>query len=304
VNQVAVVIPSWNTSALTAKCLQSLSRSSLALEVLVVENASDDDSAMMIARDFPLVRLLRNERNLGFARACNQGIRNSKAPYVLLLNSDTEVAADAVEHLWQFLEANPTYAAAAPRLLQADGSIQRACMNFPTWRSALWFATPLERWLPESAELRRYFARDFDYEHDGDVAQPPAAALLLRRSVLEQLGALDETLELFFNDVDLSVRMGCAGWRTRFLVAAQVQHVGGASTRLDPQLLEHWHLDRLRYFRKHHGRLAGLWVKACTSWAWLDFAAGCASWSVTQRGRRPAGPFGPTTRAFGRFLLA
>jgi GT2 family glycosyltransferase len=176
VNQVAVVIPSWNTSALTAKCLQSLSRSSLALEVLVVENASDDDSAMMIARDFPLVRLLRNERNLGFARACNQGIRNSKAPYVLLLNSDTEVAADAVERLWQFLEANPTYAAAAPRLLQADGSIQRACMNFPTWRSALWFATPLERWLPESAELRRYFARDFDYEHDGDVAQPPDRA--------------------------------------------------------------------------------------------------------------------------------
>ena len=106
------------------------------------------------------------------------------------------------------------------------------------WRTPLFFATPLERWFPQSAELRRYFARDFDYGRAGDVLQPPAAALLLRRSAFESLGGLDEELPLYFGDVDLSRRLLAAGGRTRFLPEARVTHVGGASTRHFPARLE------------------------------------------------------------------
>lgn len=300
--QVAVVIPSWNTAALLAKCLGALQRSTLECETLVVDNASSDGSAELVARDFPRVALLRNLRNEGFAKACNQGLRASSAPLVLLLNSDTEVAPDALERLARFLETHGEYAAAAPRLVEADGSTQRACMNLPNWSTPLWFGTPLERWFPRSAELQRYFARDFDYERDGDAAQPPAAALLLRRSALEALGGLDESMPLYFNDVDLARRLLAAGWRTRYLCEARVGHVGGASTRAAPDRLERWHLDRLVYFRKHHGRLAGAWVKACTSFAWLDFALGSALDRALPRRRRTPQPLGPTTRAFLRFL--
>ena len=302
--QVAVVIPSWNTAALLARCLKALERSTLECETLVVDNASDDGSAQMVARDFPQVALLRNPINEGFAKACNQGLRASRAPLVLLLNSDTEVAEDAIALLARFLDSRPEYAAAAPRLIDQGGGTQRACMNLPNWSTPLWFGTPLERWFPRSAELARYFARDFDYERDGDAAQPPAAALLLRRSVLEALGGLDESMRLFFNDVDLSRRLLAAGWRTRYLCGARVGHVGGASTQAAPDLLERWHLDRLAYYRKHHGRIGGAWVKCCTSLAWLDFALRASLERVLPREQRIPQPLGPTTRAFVRFLGA
>ena len=177
-------------------------------------------------------------------------------------------------------------------------------MNLPRVVTALWFATPLERWFPKSRELERYFARDFDYEHDGDAQQPPAAALLLRRSTLEALGAFDESMWLFFNDVDLSKRLLQAGWRTRYLCDARVVHVGGASTRQFGAQLERWHLDRLAYFRKHHGRLGGVWVKLCTTLAWSDFV-GTSLWRRSfGKAGLPAERIGPTTRAFARFFRA
>ncbi len=300
--QVAVVIPSWNTRELLAKCLSALERSGVELEVVVVDNASSDGSADLVEREFAHVRLIRNARNAGFAAACNQGIVGTRAPFVLLLNSDTEVAPDAIELLLRFLEQNGSYAAAAPRLVNPDGTTQRACMNFPRWSTALFFGTPLERWFPHSAELERYFARAFTHEHDGDVEQPPAAALLLRRSALDGVGLLDERMPLFFNDVDLSKRLAAKGWRTRFFHAARVIHVGGASTRQFAARLERWHLDRLEYHRKHHGRLSGVWVKACTSFAWIDFILTNALRRLNPRARSSAEAIGPTTRAFVRFL--
>ncbi|HTF90443.1 MAG TPA: glycosyltransferase family 2 protein [Planctomycetota bacterium] len=303
-NEVAVVIPAWNTRELLSSCLFALEKSSVPLEIVVVDNHSSDGSAEMVEREHPRARLLRNPENRGFAAASNQGIAATTAPFVLLLNSDTEVAPDAVARLLRFLEQNPSYAAAAPRLLNPDGSTQRACMNFPSLGTALWFGTPLERWFPHSAELERYFARSFDHEHDSDVDQPPAAALLLRRAALERVGLLDESMFLYFNDVDLSKRLAAAGWCSRFLRDARVVHVGGASTRQFGLRLERWHLDRLRYYRKHHGWFAGPWVKAATSLAWIDFAVRSLWRRFVPGSAAPSDPIGPVTRAFLRFLAA
>ena len=302
--QVAVVIPSWNTRELLAECLSALALSNTELEIVVIDNHSSDGSAEFVEREHPRVKLIRNADNAGFAAASNQGIRATTSPYVLFLNSDTEVAPDAVERMARFLEQNGSYAAVAPRLVNPDGSTQRACMNFPNWSTPFWFGTPFERWAPDSPELERYFARGFSHEHDSDVVQPPAAALLLRRAALDSVGVLDERLALFFNDVDLSKRLAMAGWRTRFLHEARVVHVGGASTRQFAARLERWHLDRLRYYRKHHGRLAGVWVKTCTSLSWFDFVARGLLGRVIHRGHSQPEPLGPTTRAFARFLLA
>ena len=299
--RTTIVIASWNTRELLRACLESIRRSrARPLEVIVVDDASTDGSADMVAAEFAEVALLRQDRNLGFAPSTNRGIERARGEWVLLLNADTELDREALGILEAWLEAEPRYAAAAPRLVHPDGSTQRACMAFPNLRTALFFATPCERWWPDSRELRRYFVRDFDHATDRDVEQPPAACLLIRRGVLAELGGLDEDMPLFFSDVDLSKRMAGRGLATRFLAAARVLHHVGASTGQHPGRLAAWHADRLCYYRKHHGRMAGVWVKSCVVFAYAGFLAS----QLTQRTRRePSQAVGPVSRSLARFLL-
>jgi len=302
VSSTSVVIASWNTQELLRACLGALARSRVRpLAVIVVDDASDDGSADMVAREFPAIDLVRRSARGGFAPATNAGLARARGDLVLLLNADTELDPAALGTLETWLMAHPDYAAAAPRLVNPDGTTQRACMRFPNLWPPLFFGTPLERWCPHSRELERYFLRDFDHEHAADVEQPPAACLLVRRAALDKVGVLDERLALYFNDVDLSKRLAAAGLLTRYLPDARVLHHVGASTRQRPDRLEAWHADRLAYYRKHHGRLAGLWVKLCCVFAW-------SGWVGTQLGKRltarSAEPLGPVTRSLVRLLAS
>ena len=298
--ELSVVIPSWNTRELLAVCLEKLAAAKKpATEIIIVDNGSEDGSADMIAAQHPDVVLVRNEKNEGFARGCNQGMRLARGRLVLLLNTDTEVAPDAIDRLAAFLDSHPGHGAVAPRLIHPDGRTQRTVMAFPRLRSVLWFGTPLERWFPNSRELRRYFARDWDQESSRDVDQPPAACLLVRREVLERSGLFDEDLWLFFNDVDLSLRMARDGWHTHYLAEALVVHHVGASTSKFGRFIPEYQKNRLHYYRKHHGRAAGWWVKGCGSLTLVDFV-------VTQLWRRlrsrPASPMRALLADYWRYL--
>lgn len=297
---LSVVIPSWNTRDYLARCLETLDLARKpTTEVIVVENGSTDGSAEYVAEHWPHVRLIRNAENQGFARGSNQGLREARGRYVLLLNTDTELFPDSVARLVEFLETHPAHGAVAPRLVHRDGRTQRTVQALPTLKTALFFSTPLERWFPESAELRRYFLRDWDQESSRDVDQPPAAVLLLRREVLERVGVFDEDLWLFYNDVDLAIRMRKAGFRTHYLAEARVVHHVGGSTSKFADFLTVWQRDRLRFYRKHHGWLGGVWLKACVTLTFTD-------WLVTQLARRlrgrPADPLRPMLARYGRFL--
>jgi len=300
--KLSVVITSWNTRELLRSCLDSVAVAieSLDAEVIVVDNGSDDGSAELVASRYPSVQLLRNADNRGYAIATNQGAALCCGEYLLLLNSDTELGADALTQLVGWLDAHPGHAGVAPRLIETDGSTQEACMRLPRRRTAFAFGTPLERLRPDSRELQRYFARDFDYDRDGEVEQPPAACLLLRRSTWVELGGMDESLWLFFNDVDLCARMARRGDRLSFLSSAAVCHVGGASTARYADFVPQWQGDRLRYYRKHFGATGAACVKLAVTWTFLDWSARTA-WS--QLRGKPADPLAPTSRAFASFLF-
>ncbi|MCA8980534.1 MAG: glycosyltransferase family 2 protein [Planctomycetes bacterium] len=300
--KLSVVITSWNTRALLRRCLDSVAAATdgLDAEVIVVDNGSADGSAELVAMRYPSVVLLRNAENLGYAIATNQGARAARGEYLLLLNSDTELDRSALDALIGWLDQRGDYAGAAPRLLESDGSVQRACMRFPRRRTAFAFGTPLERARPRSRELDRYYARDFDYERDGDVEQPPAACLLLRRSAWDELGGMDESLWLFFNDVDLCARLAEGGGRLRFIASATVRHVGGASTARFTDFVPQWQGDRLRYYRKYFGAAGVACVKLAVTWTYLDWALRTAWASL--RGK-PADSLAPTSRAFASFLF-
>ncbi|MBU0754126.1 MAG: glycosyltransferase family 2 protein [Planctomycetes bacterium] len=262
--RLSVIVLSWNTRELLRACLRALDRngSTIPCEIIVVDNASCDGSPKMVAEEFPETILIQNARNEGYARGNNIGIRRATGDYLLLLNSDTEVREKALDTMIDFLELHPGYGACGAQLLNPDGTIQRACMRFPGLIVTLFFDTFLERLFPQNAWVHQYFMRDFDHASSRDVDQPPGACFMIRRSLVEEIGLLDEDLFLFYNDVDYCLRIRKAGYDIRFLADARVLHHGGASTRHYRDFGLEWHKNRVRYYRKHFGFRGALATKA------------------------------------------
>lgn len=228
---VSVLIVNWNTCEHLRRCLQALQRCPRTpdLEVIVVDNASSDGSAEMVRQEFPSVKLVVNGGNIGYAAANNQAATVAQGQFFLLLNPDAEVTPNAIERLVAFAQAHPDAGAVAPRLVYPDGRLQPSVRSFPTPAALLFAAIGLDKLFPS---LGRYRMTWFRYDRIAEVEQPMASALLVRREVWEQVGGMDETMPIFFNDVDFCWRLKKAGWRIYFLPDAVVIHHHGASTRL------------------------------------------------------------------------
>lgn len=262
---LSVVVLSWNTQALTLRCLQALFAEPPrhAREVIVVDNGSTDGSADAIATAFPRVRLLRNPDNRLYAAGNNQGVAAAAGEFICTLNSDTEVRAGAMDALVDFLRAHPEYGAVAPKLVDPDGGVQRACQRFPTLATALCYDSWWGTFWPGSAVQARYLMLDFDHLQSRDVDQPPGACLLMRTAEWRAFGGFDETLSLFYNDVDLCRRLWRKGRRIHYLTTVEVMHHRGASTRNFTKMLVLWHKNRLAYYAKHYGLVGTTWVRLC-----------------------------------------
>ncbi len=253
--RLSVVVLSWNTRELLSACLQALRAEAARTphQLIVVDNASGDGSAELVARDFPEAELLRNARNEGYARGNNQGAARARGEHLLLLNSDTEVRPGALATLLAFLDAHPGHGACGPRLDWPDGRPQLSCKRFPALRTAVFYDTWFERRFPGNRVVPRYLMKDFDHLSSRDVDQPPGAALLVRRALWQELAGFDEQLWLFFNDVDLCRRRRARGHASADVAEARVLHHEGRSTAQFAEFGRQWHLDRLRYYRKTFG---------------------------------------------------
>ncbi|MFT7670909.1 MAG: N-acetylglucosaminyl-diphospho-decaprenol L-rhamnosyltransferase [Planctomycetota bacterium] len=302
--RLSVVIPVWNQADLLRNCLRSLKQALAVVpdaEVILIDDGSSEDIASVVREEFNAATLLHNEENHGFAHAANRGMGEARGEYLLLLNSDTEIATSDLARLLEFLDSHGDYAGVVPSLVGTDGQVQPSCMAFPRWLTPFFFGTPIERWLPNSKELRRYFLRSFDHLSERDVEQPPAACWLVRREIWEAVGCFDERLELFFNDVDWCTRLAQIEGRLRYLAVARVLHHGGASTGARGDFVTRWQTDRLRYQRKHFGRMGGLLMKACVTWSFMDWSAR----NLIKRAlRKRAESVAPMGRAFLTFLRA
>jgi len=259
-----VIIVSWNTREFISKCLQSLQTvlepalddsrrlagGQYRARVLVVDNASTDDSALMVRQDFPWVRLIENRENLGFAPANNQAIRESCGRFVLLLNSDTVVHPGALETLVAFLDAHPKAGAAGARLLNPDGSVQPACHPMLTpWRE-FWRLSFLDNVIRKST----YGARTWKASVPQQVEAIKGACLLLRRQALDQVGLLDESYFMYTEEVDLCYRLARAGWQLWWIPQATVVHYGEASSRqVARAMYVQLYRSKVQFYRKFGG---------------------------------------------------
>lgn len=251
---LAIVVVSYNTRELLRACLSAL-RSSLdraCSEVVVVDNASADGSADMVAAQFPWVRLLALTENRGFAAANNLAWREVDARYGLLLNSDTEVLGDAPSALVRFMDEHPRVGAAGGRLLNPDLTFQHSCFRFPTLPMSLLDFFPLNHRIAGSRLNGRYprswYARAFRVDH------PLGACLIVRREVIERVGGLDEGFFMYCEEVDWCYRIQEAGWDIAYTPDAEVIHHVAASSRQQagPMLIQ-LHRSRDRLFRQHYG---------------------------------------------------
>lgn len=252
---LSVVIVSWNVRDDLRECLRSLWRDGegLAMEVIVVDNASTDGTAEMVRQEFPQVRLVVNERNLGYTKANNIGIRLSRGKFILLLNPDTVVHKGALRALLACAEAHPEAGIIGTKLLNPDGSLQRSARSFPDIGAGLFRNTLLGRLFPNNPFVRRYLLTDFGYDAVREVDWVSGAAMLVRREVFERIGLLDEGFWAYCEDVDFCWRAKQAGFAVLFCPDAVITHKIGRSSdqKLAACLIQH-HKSMWRFYLKNY----------------------------------------------------
>lgn len=281
--RLSIVVVSFNTSDLLRECLASVvdnpnhsletqrlfragddpavertadqaspaPASPLSCEVIVVDNASTDGSADMVEAEFPGVRSIRSERNLGFARATNIGLELSRGELLLLLNPDTRVLGDALVLMSEFLESHPAAGCAGPSLVYQDGRPQHAAFHLPNlWMSFLDFFPLNHRFLNSSLNGRYSMPADGE---PFEVGHPLGAAMMIRRDALEHVGVLDERFFMYCEEVDWCIRAWKAGWGVFQVPRAKiVHHSGQSSAQFREAMLVELHRSRYILFKKHY----------------------------------------------------
>lgn len=249
---LSIIIVNWNTRDLLAQCLASIYAHPPGgdFEVIVVDNASADDSVAMVCERFPQVKLLQNDHNPGFAAANNQAIAQSNGRYILLLNPDTVVKSGALGALVTFMDEHPEAGAAGSMLLNPDGTLQPSCHPAPTLSREMWRLFHMDAVYP----LALYRMADWPVDAPRPVDTVQGASLIVRREVIDQVGLLDESYFMYSEEVDWCRRIHQAGWQIYWVPQSHVVHFGGQSTRqVAATMFVQLYRAKLQYFRKHYG---------------------------------------------------
>ncbi|MBI4726475.1 glycosyltransferase family 2 protein [candidate division TA06 bacterium] len=251
---LSVIIVTWNSRDYIRPCLDSLFSQGQDLEIIAVDNGSQDSTLDVLREYGTRIKVVGNQENLGFARAANQGLKRAAGDFILLLNPDTVLTPGALESMAGFLAEHPKIWALGPQLLNLDGSVQRSCRQFPDGRIMFYEFTGLSRLFPKSKTFGRWRMGYFDHLTPARVDQPMGACLMVKRVVLDKVGLLDEeNFSMFFNEVDWCLRISRAGGRLYFLPQAKVYHHHGVSTRrVKKAMIISSHQSLARYFSKHY----------------------------------------------------
>jgi asparagine synthase (glutamine-hydrolysing) len=231
---LSVVIVNWNTRERLRACLASIERhlGSVEHEVIVVDNASSDGSAEMVAAEFPRTRLIRNAKNVGFGRANNQAMREAAGRWFLLLNSDTELLDGSVASLFSRLNGENGIGMAHCKLVLPDGRLQHSVYRFPSLRLSVVESLGLYKLLPERTAGSVLLGGYWDQASERDVDWVFGAFMLLPRAVFEQTGGFDEHLFMYGEDLEWCYRIRDQGWRIRYFPEAAVRHFDHVSSDL------------------------------------------------------------------------
>ena len=248
--KLSVVIVSYNVRDYLENCLQSVSRALEGIEgeVFVVDNHSDDDSVETVRAQYPWVRLIENQENMGFSRANNIAIREARGEYVLLLNPDTIVEEATLREVLRFMEEHPKAGGAGVMMHNADGSLA------PESRRAL--PTPWVSCLKMLGFTKRYYMSHLPWDQPSRIEVISGAFCFLRKKALDEVGLLDEDFFMYGEDIDLSYRLMKGGWENWYLPYPITHFKGKSTQKSDYRYVHIFYNAMLIFFRKHYSHLS------------------------------------------------
>ena len=271
---LGIVIVNYNTRDLLRTCLQSVyaSQGDFSFEVCVIDNASPDGSADMVATEFPQAQVIVNDDNLGYPSANNQGLAafgftESGAPapqaprFVLLLNPDTELPPDGLSRMLDFMAEHPDAGAAGPKLVLPDGSLDLACRrSLPTPEVCFHKLTGLSRLFPRSQRFGRYNMTYLDPNQVAQVGSVVGAFMLVRAEAIAQAGLMDGHFFMYGEDLDWAYRIQEAGWKVYYNPAVTVLHVKRAASRHSSRAQIEFYRAMDIFYRKHYAAQTPWWL--------------------------------------------
>ncbi len=265
---LSIIVVNWNVAALLRRCLASCFAQSggLSIEVIVVDNASADGSVALVRDEFSAAWLIVNPDNRGFSAGVNQGIAASSGRYVMLLNPDAELAANSAATLVGYLDEHPDAGVVGPRLIHADGAWQSSPRRFPTFLTMMLESTPLQAVVERLPLLRRYYMEDESNTAAHEADWLVGACLVVRRTAIEQTGAMDAGFFMYSEELDWCQRIRRAGWRVVYLPQTTVvHHEGQSAAQASGRRAINFNISKVRYWAKWHGvrqaRLLRGWLR-------------------------------------------
>lgn len=260
---VTVIVVNYNTGHLLGRMFAALKEATnaLAAEIIVIDNASRDDSTALLRSKYSNVKLIENSNNVGFGRANNQAVHFARGRYILLLNTDAFVSPDTLQKTVDYMDEHPKCGVLGVKLVGEDGSLQPSCRYFPTPWNVFLTRTGLQRFFP-----RTRLVDDVSWDHASvrECDWVPGCYYLVRRAVIDNVGLFDPRYFLYYEEVDHCREVHRAGWSVVFYPFAQVIHLGGESAKSDGALstsgrqISTLQLEsEMLYFRKFFG-LKGL----------------------------------------------
>ncbi len=255
--QLSVIIVNYNVKHFLEQCLCSveLAIEGLQAEIIVVDNHSSDHSVEYLAPKFPGPRFIANKENFGFARGCNQGLKESKGDYVLFLNPDTLVPEDCFRECIRFFESHPEAGALGIKMLDGSGKfLKESKRAFPSPMTSLYKLFGLSKLFPRSKTFSRYHLGHLDENESNEVDVLAGAFMMIKKEVLEKVGSFDETFFMYGEDVDLSYRIQKAGYKNYYFAGRSIIHFKGESTRKASMNYVRMFYKAMSIFvRKHYG---------------------------------------------------
>lgn len=259
--KLSVVIVSYNVKYYLEQCLYSLTRAltDIDAEIFVVDNHSNDGSAVYLKRRFSNVNFIESNHNQGFARANNIAIRQSEGDYVLLLNPDTIVGESVIEKVLQFMDSHSDVGGSGVKMLKTDGSFaMESRRGLPTPLTALYKMTGLCNRFPKSRVFGKYYMSYLDQSVSSEIEVISGAFCMLRSSVLHEIGLLDETFFMYGEDIDLSYRLLQGGYKNWYLPVPILHYKGESTHKSSFRYVHVFYKAMYIFFRKHYAHLSFL----------------------------------------------